>query len=119
MTKPRHLTQKEAELVAREWFKQYRGASGIDVAVIHAHPGRAGTGAGTDAKDGLIRRAAFDDDAGTLPWQRRYHVADPEANARDPACMKCWPPFCSRRLGDGNTAKLMSPAHSGRRKTPA
>ncbi|WP_412674127.1 LPD38 domain-containing protein [Aeromonas caviae] len=61
----RHLTQKEAELVAREWFKQYRGASGIDVQ-IHATQEALEQALGLDAKDGLIRRAAFDDDAGTL-----------------------------------------------------
>ena len=31
----KHPTRKEAELVTKEWFKQYRGASGID-AQIHA-----------------------------------------------------------------------------------
>ncbi|WP_050490061.1 LPD38 domain-containing protein [Aeromonas jandaei] len=61
----KHLTRKEAEMVTKEWFKQYRGASGIDVQ-IHATQGELEKALGLAAKDGLIRRAAFDDDTGTL-----------------------------------------------------
>ncbi|MCQ4052373.1 LPD38 domain-containing protein [Aeromonas sp. SG16] len=61
----KHLTRKEAELVTKEWFKQYRGASGIDVQ-IHATQAELEKALGLVAKDGLIRRAAFDDDTGTL-----------------------------------------------------
>ncbi|MFQ2180159.1 LPD38 domain-containing protein [Aeromonas veronii] len=61
----KHLTRKEAELVTKEWFKQYRGASGIDVQ-IHATQAELEKALGLAAKDGLIRRAAFDDDNGTL-----------------------------------------------------
>ncbi|HDT6079365.1 TPA: methyltransferase, partial [Aeromonas veronii bv. veronii] len=61
----KHLTRKEAELVTKEWFKQYRGASGIDVQ-IHATQAELEKALGLAAQDGLIRRAAFDDDSGTL-----------------------------------------------------
>ncbi|MFQ1834185.1 LPD38 domain-containing protein [Aeromonas veronii] len=61
----KHLTRKEAELVTKEWFKQYRGASGINVQ-IHATQAELEKALGLAAKDGLIRRAAFDDDNGTL-----------------------------------------------------
>ncbi|MFQ1922600.1 LPD38 domain-containing protein [Aeromonas veronii] len=61
----KHLTRKEAELVTKEWFKQYRGASGIDVQ-IHATQAELEQALGLAAKEGLIRRAAFDDDNGTL-----------------------------------------------------
>ncbi|WP_429075600.1 LPD38 domain-containing protein [Aeromonas veronii] len=61
----KHLTRKEAELVTKEWFKQYRGASGINVQ-IHATQAELEKALGLTAKDGLIRRAAFDDDNGTL-----------------------------------------------------
>ncbi|MGL4868795.1 MAG: LPD38 domain-containing protein [Aeromonas veronii] len=61
----KHLTSKEAEMVTKEWFKQYRGASGIDVQ-IHATQAELEKALGLAAKDGLIRRAAFDDDTGTL-----------------------------------------------------
>ncbi|MEH8223807.1 hypothetical protein [Aeromonas veronii] len=61
----KHLTRKEAELVTKEWFKQYRGASGIDVQ-IHATQAELEKALGLAAQDGLIRRAAFDDDNGTL-----------------------------------------------------
>ncbi|WP_404840459.1 LPD38 domain-containing protein [Aeromonas media] len=61
----KHLTRKEAELISHGWFKQYRGASGIKVQ-IHSTQGELEGVLGLDAKDGLIRRAAFDDDAGTL-----------------------------------------------------
>lgn len=61
----KHLTRKEAELISHGWFKQYRGASGIKVQ-IHATQGELEGALGLDAKEGLIRRAAFDDDAGTL-----------------------------------------------------
>ncbi|MCR4450658.1 PLxRFG domain-containing protein [Aeromonas veronii] len=61
----KHLTRKEAELVTKEWFKQYRGASGINVQ-IHATQAELEQALGLAAKDGLIRRAAFDDDNGTL-----------------------------------------------------
>lgn len=59
------LTRKEAELVTKEWFKQYRGARGIDVQ-IHATQAELEKALGLTSKDGLIRRAAFDDDSGAL-----------------------------------------------------
>lgn len=61
----KHLTQKEAELVTKIWFRQYQGANGIDVQ-IHATQAELERALGLDAKEGLIRRAAFDDDASTL-----------------------------------------------------
>ncbi|MFM1640871.1 LPD38 domain-containing protein [Aeromonas salmonicida] len=70
------LTRKEAELVTKEWFKQYRGASGIDVQ-IHATQAELEQALGLDAKEGLIRRAAFDDDTGTL-----HVAADTIANPK-------------------------------------
>lgn len=72
----KHLTRKEAELVTKEWFKQYRGASGIDVQ-IHATQAELESALGLTAKDGLIRRAAFDDDTGTL-----HVAADTIANPK-------------------------------------
>ncbi|MFB2850252.1 LPD38 domain-containing protein [Aeromonas veronii] len=72
----KHLTRKEAELVTKEWFKQYRGASGIDVQ-IHATQAELEQALGLAAKDGLIRRAAFDDDNGTL-----HVAADTIANPK-------------------------------------
>ncbi|MFQ2052021.1 LPD38 domain-containing protein [Aeromonas veronii] len=72
----KHLTRKEAELVTKEWFKQYRGASGIDVQ-IHATQAELEQALGLAAKDGLIRRAAFDDDSGTL-----HVAADTIANPK-------------------------------------
>ncbi|WP_238157610.1 hypothetical protein [Aeromonas salmonicida] len=61
----KHLTRKEAELVTKMWFKQYRGAAGIDVQ-IHATQLELEQALGLDAEDGLIRRAAFDRDASSL-----------------------------------------------------
>ncbi|WP_421202713.1 LPD38 domain-containing protein [Aeromonas sp. 602658] len=72
----KHLTRKEAELVTKEWFKQYRGASGIDVQ-IHATQAELEQALGLAAQDGLIRRAAFDDDSGTL-----HVAADTIANPK-------------------------------------
>ncbi|MGL4755685.1 MAG: LPD38 domain-containing protein [Aeromonadaceae bacterium] len=72
----KHLTRKEAELVTKEWLKQYRGASGIDVQ-IHATQAELEQALGLAAKDGLIRRAAFDDDNGTL-----HVAADTIANPK-------------------------------------
>ncbi|MFM5474980.1 LPD38 domain-containing protein [Aeromonas veronii] len=72
----KHLTRKEAELVTKEWFKQYRGASGIDVQ-IHSTQAELEQALGLAAKDGLIRRAAFDDDNGTL-----HVAADTIANPK-------------------------------------
>ncbi|WP_244464654.1 LPD38 domain-containing protein [Aeromonas piscicola] len=61
----KHLTRKEAELVTKIWFKQYQGANGIDVQ-IHATQADLERALGLDAKEGLIRRAAFDDGSSTL-----------------------------------------------------
>lgn len=61
----KHLTRKEAELVTTIWFKQYQGANGIDVQ-IHATQADLERALGLDAKEGLIRRAAFDDGSSTL-----------------------------------------------------
>ncbi|WP_420938632.1 LPD38 domain-containing protein [Aeromonas veronii] len=72
----KHLTRKEAELVTKEWFKQYRGASGIDMQ-IHTTQAELEQALGLAAKDGLIRRAAFDDDNGTL-----HVAADTIANPK-------------------------------------
>ncbi|MFB2746861.1 PLxRFG domain-containing protein [Aeromonas veronii] len=72
----KHLTRKEAELVTKEWFKQYRGASGINVQ-IHATQAELEQALGLAAKEGLIRRAAFDDDNGTL-----HVAADTIANPK-------------------------------------
>ncbi|MFB2888342.1 LPD38 domain-containing protein [Aeromonas veronii] len=72
----KHLTRKEAELVTKEWFKQYRGASGIDVQ-IHSTQADLEKALGLAAKEGLIRRAAFDDDNGTL-----HVAADTIANPK-------------------------------------
>ncbi|MFM4714944.1 LPD38 domain-containing protein [Aeromonas veronii] len=72
----KHLTRKEAELVTKEWFKQYRGSSGIDVQ-IHATQAELEKALGLAAQDGLIRRAAFDDDSGTL-----HVAADTIANPK-------------------------------------
>lgn len=76
MRPAKHLTRKEAELVTKGWFKQYRGASGIDVQ-IHATQAELEQALGLAAKDGLIRRAAFDDDSGTL-----HVAADTIANPK-------------------------------------
>ncbi len=102
----KHLTRKEAELVSYGWFKQYRGASGIKVQ-IHATQGELEGALGLDAKDGLIRRAAFDDDAGTL------HVAadtisDPK-RMREILRHEVLAHYgLANVLGDGEYTKLMS-----------
>lgn len=101
-----HLTRKEAELVSHGWFKQYRGASGIKVQ-IHATQAELEGALGLDAKDGLIRRAAFDDDAGTL------HVAadtisDPK-RMREILRHEVLAHYgLANVLGDGEYTKLMS-----------
>lgn len=61
----KHLTRKEAELVTQAWFKQYKGASVIYVQ-IHATQAELEKALDLQPKDGLIRRAAFDDDSETL-----------------------------------------------------
>ncbi|MFM5587697.1 LPD38 domain-containing protein [Aeromonas rivipollensis] len=102
----KHLTRKEAELVSHGWFKQYRGASGIQVQ-IHATQAELEGALGLDAKDGLIRRAAFDDDAGTL------HVAadtisDPK-RMREILRHEVLAHYgLANVLGDGEYTKLMS-----------
>lgn len=102
----KHLTRKEAELVSHGWFKQYRRASGIKVQ-IHATQGELEGALGLDAKDGLIRRAAFDDDAGTL------HVAadtisDPK-RMREILRHEVLAHYgLANVLGDGEYTKLMS-----------
>ncbi|WP_429170156.1 LPD38 domain-containing protein [Aeromonas rivipollensis] len=102
----KHLTRKEAELVSHGWFKQYRGASGIKVQ-IHATQGELEGALGLNAKDGLIRRAAFDDDAGTL------HVAadtisDPK-RMREILRHEVLAHYgLANVLGDGEYTKLMS-----------
>lgn len=102
----KHLTRKEAELVTKMWFKQYRGASGIDVK-IHATQAELEESLGLDAKEGLIRRAAFDDDAGTL------HVAadtisDPK-RLREILRHEVLAHYgLANVLGDGEYTKLMS-----------
>ncbi|HHQ4757362.1 TPA: LPD38 domain-containing protein [Aeromonas hydrophila] len=102
----KYLTRKEAELVSSGWFKQYRGASGIKVQ-IHATQGELEGVLGLDAKEGLIRRAAFDDDAGTL------HVAadtisDPK-RMREILRHEVLAHYgLANVLGDGEYTKLMS-----------
>ncbi|WP_270830480.1 LPD38 domain-containing protein [Aeromonas sp. QDB63] len=102
----KHLTRKEAELVSHGWFKQYRGASGIKVQ-IHATQAELEGALELDAKDGLIRRAAFDDDAGTL------HVAadtisDPK-RMREILRHEVLAHYgLANVLGDGEYTKLMS-----------
>ncbi|WP_454010309.1 LPD38 domain-containing protein [Aeromonas sp. Marseille-Q7275] len=102
----KHLTRKEAELVSHGWFKQYRGASGIKVQ-IHSTQGELEGALGLDAKEGLIRRAAFDDDAGTL------HVAadtisDPK-RMREILRHEVLAHYgLANVLGDGEYTKLMS-----------
>ncbi|ONG08064.1 hypothetical protein BWQ95_13305 [Aeromonas hydrophila] len=102
----KHLTRKEAELVSHGWFKQYRGASSIKVQ-IHATQAELEGALGLDAKDGLIRRAAFDDDAGTL------HVAadtisDPK-RMREILRHEVLAHYgLANVLGDGEYTKLMS-----------
>lgn len=106
MRPAKHLTRKEAELVTKGWFKQYRGASGIDVQ-IHATQAELEESLGLDTKDGLIRRAAFDDDAGTL------HVAadtisDPK-RMREILRHEVLAHYgLANVLGDGEYTKLMS-----------
>lgn len=102
----KHLTRKEAELVSHGWFKQYRGASGLKVQ-IHATQGELEGALGLEAKEGLIRRAAFDDDAGTL------HVAadtisDPK-RMREILRHEVLAHYgLANVLGDGEYTKLMS-----------
>lgn len=102
----KHLTRKEAELVSHGWFKQYRGASGIKVQ-IHATQAELEGALGLDVKEGLIRRAAFDDDAGTL------HVAadtisDPK-RMREILRHEVLAHYgLANVLGDGEYTKLMS-----------
>ncbi|MCH7369917.1 LPD38 domain-containing protein [Aeromonas sp. MR16] len=102
----KHLTHKEAEQVSHGWFKQYRGASGIKVQ-IHSTQGELEGALGLDAKDGLIRRAAFDDDASTL------HVAadtisDPK-RMREILRHEVLAHYgLANVLGDGEYTKLMS-----------
>ncbi len=102
----KHLTRKEAELVSHGWFKQYRGASGIKVQ-IHATQGELEGALGLEAKERLIRRAAFDDDAGTL------HVAadtisDPK-RMREILRHEVLAHYgLANVLGDGEYTKLMS-----------
>lgn len=106
MRPAKHLTRKEAELVTKGWFKQYRGASGIDVQ-IHATQAELEESLGLEAKEGLIRRAAFDDDAGTL------HVAadtisDPK-RMREILRHEVLAHYgLANVLGDGEYTKLMS-----------
>lgn len=102
----KYLSRKEAELVSSGWFKEYRGASGIQVQ-IHATQGELEGVLGLDAKDGLIRRAAFDDDAATL------HVAadtisDPK-RMREILRHEVLAHYgLANVLGDGEYTKLMS-----------
>lgn len=102
----KHLTRKEAELVSHGWFKQYQGASGINVQ-IHATQSELEGALGLNAKEGLIRRAAFDDDTGSL------HVAadtisDPK-RMREILRHEVLAHYgLANVLGDGEYTKLMS-----------
>lgn len=102
----KHLTRKEAELVTKEWFKQYRGASGIDVQ-IHATQVELEKALGLATQDGLIRRAAFDDDSGTL-----HVAADTIANPKRMREILRHEVLAhyglANVLGDGEYTKLMS-----------
>jgi hypothetical protein len=102
----KHLTRKEAELVSHGWFKQYQGASGINVQ-IHATQAELEGALGLNAKEGLIRRAAFDDGTGSL------HVAadtisDPK-RMREILRHEVLAHYgLANVLGDGEYTKLMS-----------
>lgn len=102
----KHLTRKEAELVSQGWFKQYQGASGINVQ-IHGTQAELEGVLGLNAKEGLIRRAAFDDDTGSL------HVAadtisDPK-RMREILRHEVLAHYgLANVLGDGEYTKLMS-----------
>ncbi|BDA17655.1 hypothetical protein KAM345_015690 [Aeromonas caviae] len=102
----KHLTRKEAELVSHGWFKQYRGASGIKVQ-IHATQAELEKALGLAAQDGLIRRAAFDDDSGTL-----HVAADTIANPKRMREILRHEVLAhyglANVLGDGEYTKLMS-----------
>ncbi|QJT28377.1 PLxRFG domain-containing protein [Aeromonas media] len=102
----RHLTRKEAELVTKGWFREYQGASGIEVK-IHATQAELEQALGLDAKDGLIRRAAFDDDSGTL-----HVAADTIANPKRMREILRHEVLAhyglANVLGDGEYTKLMS-----------
>lgn len=100
------LTRKEAELVTKEWFKQYRGASGIDVQ-IHATQAELEKALGLTSKDGLIRRAAFDDDSGALHVAADT-IADPK-RMREILRHEVLAHYgLANVLGDGEYTKLMS-----------
>lgn len=102
----KHLTRKEAELVTKEWFKQYRGASGIKVQ-IHATQAELEQALGLDAQAGLIRRAAFDDDTGTLHVAADT-IADPK-RMREILRHEVLAHYgLAKVLGDGEYTKLMS-----------
>ncbi|MFB0774324.1 LPD38 domain-containing protein [Aeromonas salmonicida] len=103
---PKHLTHKEAELVTKGWFKQYQGASGIEVK-IHATQAELEQALGLDAKDGLIRRAAFDDDSSTLHVAADT-IADPK-RMREILRHEVLAHYgLANVLGDGEYTKLMS-----------
>ncbi|MBV7438805.1 LPD38 domain-containing protein [Aeromonas sp. sif2416] len=101
-----HLSKKESELITKDWFKRYQGANGIDVQ-IHTTQGELELALGLNAKEGLIRRAAFDDDSGTL------HVAadtisDPK-RMREILRHEVLAHYgLANVLGDGEYTKLMS-----------
>ncbi|MGY3887019.1 LPD38 domain-containing protein [Aeromonas aquatica] len=101
-----HLSKKESELITKDWFKRYQGANGIDVQ-IHTTQGELEQALGLNAKEGLIRRAAFDDDSGTL------HVAadtisDPK-RMREILRHEVLAHYgLANVLGDGEYTKLMS-----------
>ena len=101
-----HLTRKEAELVTKMWFKQYRGASGIDVQ-IHATQAELEQALGLDGKEGLIRRAAFDENANTLHIAAGT-IANPK-RMREILRHEVLAHYgLANVLGDGEYTKLMS-----------
>ena len=113
------LTRKEAELVTKEWYQQYRGASGIDVADPRHLQAELEKALGLAAQDGLIRRAAFDDDSGISACGRQTPSPTPSECARSCA-MKCWPTMAlANVLGDGEYTPADEAASSSPRSDPS
>lgn len=102
----KHLTRAEAELVTKMWFQQYKGASGIDVR-IHTTQGELEQVLGLESREGLIRRAAFDDDSGALHVAADT-IADPK-RMREILRHEVLAHYgLANVLGDGEYTKLMS-----------
>ncbi len=100
------MTASEVEMVLTGWLKRYQGAGNIKVAV-HATQAELEKALGLAAQDGLIRRAAFDDDSGTL-----HVAADTIANPKRMREILRHEVLAhyglANVLGDGEYTKLMS-----------